>query len=65
MQAAAQPGSIDSEAGIFAMGFDLSNSRLITAEADKTIKIYKEDDTAVRLFFYNFCNHRKKMVTTE
>ena len=47
IQAAVQPGSIDSEAGIFAMAFDQSNTRLITAEADKTIKIYKEDDTAV------------------
>lgn len=46
MQAAVQPGSIDSEAGIFAMTFDLSNTRLITAEADKTIKIYKEDESA-------------------
>ena len=53
MQAAVQPGSIDSEAGIFAMGFDLSNSRLVTAEADKTIKIYKEDDTAVRHFLFH------------
>ncbi|XP_076467874.1 pleiotropic regulator 1-like [Babylonia areolata] len=46
IQAAVQPGSIDSEAGIFALQFDKSGSRLITAEADKTIKIYKEDDTA-------------------
>ncbi|CAH1777862.1 unnamed protein product [Owenia fusiformis] len=46
LQAPVQPGSIDSEAGIFAMTFDQSGSRLITAEADKTIKIYKEDDTA-------------------
>lgn len=38
-----QPGSMDSESGIFAMAFDQSGSRLITAEADKTIKIYKED----------------------
>ncbi|CAG2178759.1 unnamed protein product, partial [Oppiella nova] len=45
-QAAAQPGSIESENGIFAMTFDQSSSRLITGEADKTIKIYKEDDTA-------------------
>lgn len=50
LQAAAQPGSLDSEAGIFAMTFDLSSSRLITCEADKTIKIYKEDDTAVSYF---------------
>jgi pleiotropic regulator 1 len=37
---------MDSEAGVFAMAFDHSGSRLITAEADKTIKIYKEDDEA-------------------
>ena len=42
-----QPGSMDNESGIFAMTFDQSGSRLITTEADKTIKIYKEDDTAV------------------
>ena len=48
LQAAVQPGSLDSEAGIFAMTFDQSSGRLITCEADKTIKIYKEDDTAVR-----------------
>ena len=46
MQAPVQPGSLDSEAGIFAMTFDQSGSRLITCEADKTIKIYKEDDSA-------------------
>ena len=46
-QTVAQPGSLDSEAGIFATTFDLSGCRLITAEADKTIKIYKEDDSAV------------------
>jgi len=45
-QAAVQPGSLDSEAGIFQMKFDQSGSRLITCEADKTIKIYKEDDSA-------------------
>ena len=49
LQAAVQPGSLDSEAGIFAMTFDLSSSRLITCEADKTVKIYKEDDTAVSI----------------
>lgn len=37
---------MDSEAGVFSMTFDQSGSRLITTEADKTIKIYKEDDTA-------------------
>lgn len=45
-QAPVQPGSMDSEAGIFSMTFDNSGSRLITTEADKTIKIYKEDDEA-------------------
>ncbi|KAF7640344.1 hypothetical protein Mgra_00000165 [Meloidogyne graminicola] len=38
-----QPGSIDSERGIFALCFDKSGSRLITAEADKSIKMWKED----------------------
>jgi pleiotropic regulator 1 len=42
----AQPGSLDAEAGIFASTFDLSGSRLITGEADKTIKIWKEDTEA-------------------
>lgn len=46
-QATVQPGSLDSEAGIFSMMFDMSGCRLITTEADKTIKIYKEDETAV------------------
>jgi pleiotropic regulator 1 len=46
LQALAQPGSIDSECGIFASTFDHSGTRLITCEADKTIKIYKEDETA-------------------
>lgn len=48
-------GSLDSEAGIFAMSFDRSGSRLITCEADKTIKMYKEDEEAVRsLLFVSF-----------
>lgn len=46
IQASVQPGSMDSEAGIFSMIFDQSGSRLITTEADKTIKIYREDDEA-------------------
>ncbi|XP_045479686.1 pleiotropic regulator 1 [Harmonia axyridis] len=46
MQVPVQPGSMDSEAGIFSMTFDQSGTRLITTEADKTIKIYKEDDEA-------------------
>lgn len=46
IQSLAQSGSIESECGIFALAFDRSSSRLITGESDKTIKIYKEDDTA-------------------
>lgn len=41
-----QPGSLESEAGIFAMTFDQTGSRLICAEADKTIKLFKEDEQA-------------------
>lgn len=32
-------GSLDSEAGIFASTFDLTGTRLITCEADKSIKV--------------------------
>ncbi|KAI5647236.1 hypothetical protein M9H77_33241 [Catharanthus roseus] len=41
-----QPGSLESEAGIYALTFDATGSRLITCEADKTIKMWKEDETA-------------------
>ena len=37
---------MDSENGIFAMGFDKTGSRLVTCEADKTVKIWAEDDAA-------------------
>lgn len=33
-------------AGIYAMSFDVTGSRLVTCEADKTIKMWKEDETA-------------------
>lgn len=46
IQSPVQPGSMDSEAGIFSLTFYMSGTRLITTEADKTIKVYKEDDTA-------------------
>lgn len=46
IQTTPQPGSLSCEAGIFAATFDLSSLRLITAECDKTIKIWKEDETA-------------------
>jgi len=38
-----QPGSLDAEAGVYACAFDQTGTRLITAEADKSIKVYKED----------------------
>ncbi|KAJ3049532.1 Pleiotropic regulator 1 [Rhizophlyctis rosea] len=41
-----QPGSLESEAGVFCSTFDVTGSRLITGEADKTIKIWKEDENA-------------------
>lgn len=46
IQAPVQPGSMDSEAGIFSMTFDQTGTRLLTTEADKTIKVYAPDDTA-------------------
>ncbi len=39
-----QPGSLSCEAGIFAIKFDQSSTRMITGECDKTIKMWKEDD---------------------
>ena len=42
----AQPGSLENEAGIFASAFDKTGTRLVTGEADKTIKIWKEDSEA-------------------
>ena len=45
-QTRVQPGSLDSEAGIYASCFDQTGMRLITGEADKTIKIWREDTDA-------------------
>ncbi|CAA0395404.1 putative transcription factor WD40-like family [Arabidopsis thaliana] len=41
-----QPGSLESEAGIYAACYDNTGSRLVTCEADKTIKMWKEDENA-------------------
>lgn len=46
METVVQPGSLESEAGIFASSFDLSGSRFVTCEADKSIKVYQEDTSA-------------------
>ncbi|KAJ5152082.1 pre-mRNA splicing factor prp46 [Penicillium capsulatum] len=42
----AQPGSLEAEAGIMASTFDRTGLRLLTGEADKTIKVWKPDDEA-------------------
>ncbi len=46
LNALAQPGSLESEAGVLGMSFDLTGSRLVTCEADKTIKVWREDPEA-------------------
>merc|ERR1719188_2771797 len=43
MECIPQPGSMSAENGIFGMALDQSGSRLLTAECDKTVKIYRED----------------------
>jgi pleiotropic regulator 1 len=48
-QSIVQPGSLDAENAIFASQFDGTSTRLITGEADKTIKIWKQDDEASEL----------------
>ncbi|MCJ1449640.1 MAG: pre-mRNA-splicing factor prp46 [Stictis urceolatum] len=42
----AQPGSLDAEAGVFASTFDKTGLRLICGEADKTIKVWRQDESA-------------------
>lgn len=37
-----QPGSLDCEAGILALSFDRSGSRLVSCEMDKTVRMWKE-----------------------
>lgn len=45
-QTIVQPGSLDSEACIYALSYDISGSRLVTCEADKTIKMWRQDEDA-------------------
>ncbi|KAI9804264.1 MAG: pre-mRNA-splicing factor prp46 [Piccolia ochrophora] len=42
----AQPGSLDAEAGLMSSTFDRTGMRLICGEADKTIKVWKQDENA-------------------
>ena len=46
VEAVAQPGSLDAEAGIMSSMFDVTGLRLITGEADKTIKVWRQDENA-------------------
>ena len=46
LQTQVQPGSMEAEAGIFALSFDKTGERLISCEADKTIKMWKPDPDA-------------------
>uniref|UniRef100_A0A7S1BVG8 Guanine nucleotide-binding protein subunit beta-like protein n=2 Tax=Corethron hystrix TaxID=216773 RepID=A0A7S1BVG8_9STRA len=41
-----QPGSLEAENGVYCATFDLTGTRLITGEADKTIKIWRQDEEA-------------------
>lgn len=56
-----QPGSLDAENGIYAAQFDGTGTRLVTGEADKTIKIWKQDDEASEMTHpVDMVNWRKK-----
>jgi pleiotropic regulator 1 len=48
-QARVQPGSLAAENSIMATAFDLTGTRLVTGEADKSIKIWKQDEDASEL----------------
>nr|GLL46935.1 G protein beta subunit-like protein [Ipomoea trifida] len=41
-QTIVQPGSLETEAVIYALTYDVTGTRLITCEADKTIKMWKQ-----------------------
>lgn len=46
-QTIVKPESLDSEACIYSLIYDVTGTRLISCEADKTIKIWKQDETTV------------------
>ncbi|CCG82244.1 putative MRNA splicing protein [Taphrina deformans PYCC 5710] len=46
LESQVQPGSLASEAGIFCSRFDRTGLRLLTGEADKTIKVWRQDEHA-------------------
>lgn len=45
-QTTVQPGSLNSEAGICALSYDVTGTRLVTCGVDKTIKMWKQDENA-------------------
>ena len=47
----AQPGSLEAERGIMSSTFDKTGLRLIVGEADKTIKVWRMDETATEESF--------------
>jgi pleiotropic regulator 1 len=60
----AQPGSLDAENGIYAASFDMTGTRLVTGEADKTIKIWKMNEEASEMTHpIDFKGWRKKCLT--
>jgi len=60
----AQPGSLDAENGIYAAAFDLTGTRLITGEADKSIKIWKQSGDASEMTHpVDMSGWRKKCLT--
>jgi pleiotropic regulator 1 len=62
-QAIAQPGSLEAENGIMALEFDLTGTRLITGEADKTTKIWKQDEDSSELSHpIDMASWRKKCI---
>lgn len=45
----APPGRLETENGIYTTAFDLAGTRLVTGEADKTSKIWKQSEDASTL----------------
>ena len=45
-ESVAQPGSLEAEQGVLCSTFDQTGLRLITGEADKTVKVWKMDERA-------------------
>ena len=45
-QTIVQSGSLESESAIYALAFDRTGSRLFSCEGDKTVKVWKEVETA-------------------